>query len=127
MATHPDNMKAYGKFLSIGSLAGLSGFSPATIRFYEKQGLIEVAPRSLSGFRQYSGNEIRRLKFIRRAKQLGFTLSEIKELLGGEEPGKSWRQARRQIIHKLKEVKRKRNQLEKIMQTLMTLLKRTSQ
>ncbi len=108
---------------SIGKLAAETGFSPAAIRFYEKQGLIEAAPRNLSGFRRYSGEVIQRLRFIRRAKRLGFTLREIRELLGGKEPRMSWRQARSAILAKLKEIEKRMLQLEKARMALLKLLK----
>ena len=57
------------------------GVGVETIRFYERKGLIQEPPRRSSGYRQYEASAVRRLRFIRRAKELGFTLSEIKGLL----------------------------------------------
>ncbi len=67
--------------LTIGQLARVSDISADTIRFYEKLRLIFPAERSRSGYRLYGADGIARLVFIRRAKELGFTLSEIKQLL----------------------------------------------
>ncbi len=67
--------------MTIGQLAKASGVAIETIRFYEKQGLLEEPRRRMSGYREYDETVIPRLRFIRRAKQLGFTLGEIKELL----------------------------------------------
>lgn len=66
---------------TIGKIAKASGSSVETIRYYEREGLLPEAPRSDSGYRQYSQTAISRLRFIRRAKQLGFTLDEVRSLL----------------------------------------------
>ncbi|MFP7755875.1 heavy metal-responsive transcriptional regulator [Thermodesulfobacteriota bacterium B35] len=67
--------------LTIGKLAKRAGVSTDTIRFYERCGLIETAARSASNYRLYNEEDALRLRFIRRAKSLGFTLAEIGELL----------------------------------------------
>ncbi len=67
--------------LTIGKLAKRAGVSTDTIRFYERCGLIETAARSESNYRLYNEEDALRLRFIRRAKSLGFTLAEIGELL----------------------------------------------
>ena len=69
------------KPLTIGMVARRAGVGVETVRFYERQGLIEEPPRRLSGYREYPEEVVARLWFIRRAKELGFTLGEIKELL----------------------------------------------
>lgn len=66
--------------LTIGKVARLAGVGVETIRFYEREGLIAAPPRRESGYRQYSEETILRLVFIKRAKELGFTLKEIKDL-----------------------------------------------
>ncbi|GAC1628483.1 MAG: MerR family DNA-binding protein [Nevskia sp.] len=68
--------------LSIGRLAQQGGVGIDTIRFYEREGLLPEPPRLASGYRRYAPDALHRLRFIRRAKTLGFTLSEIAELLG---------------------------------------------
>jgi Hg(II)-responsive transcriptional regulator len=68
--------------LTIGKVARLAEVGVETIRFYERQGLIQEPPRMESGYRQYPEETVHRLRFIKRAKELGFTLREIKELLG---------------------------------------------
>lgn len=67
--------------LTIGQVAGLAEVGVETIRFYERRGLIEEPPRRASGYRQYPREAVARIRFIRRAKGLGFSLQEIKELL----------------------------------------------
>lgn len=68
--------------LTIGQVAKQSGLGVETVRFYERQGLIEEPPRRASGYRQYPPEVVDRLGFIRRAKALGFSLKEIADLLG---------------------------------------------
>jgi DNA-binding transcriptional MerR regulator len=63
--------------MSIGELARGAGVGVETVRYYERRGLIDEPPRSAAGYRQYSGDDLWRLQFIGRAKQLGFTLAEI--------------------------------------------------
>lgn len=67
--------------LSIGRVAKAAGVAIDTIRYYEREGLIPEPPRRASGYRAYSPDIVRRLRFIRSAKQLGFSLKEIGELL----------------------------------------------
>ncbi len=67
--------------LTIGRLAERTGTSAETIRYYERIGLLPRPARLPSGYRVYREDDIRRLLFIQRAKALGFTLSEIGELL----------------------------------------------
>ena len=69
------------KPLTIGEVARQAGVGIQTVRFYERQGLLEEPERRASGYRQYDLEAIAVLKFIRRAKELGFTLKEIKSLL----------------------------------------------
>ncbi len=67
--------------LTIGGLAQAAGVGVETIRFYERKGLIPEPPRTLAGYRQYAGDTVERVKFIRRAQGLGFALREVSELL----------------------------------------------
>ncbi|WP_439629414.1 MerR family transcriptional regulator [Gemmata sp.] len=69
------------KAMKIGEVARLSGTGIETIRFYEREGLLPVPQRRPSGYRQYDGSTVERLDYIRRAKELGFTLAEIRDLL----------------------------------------------
>ncbi|WP_455818446.1 Zn(2+)-responsive transcriptional regulator [Pseudomonas cerasi] len=65
----------------IGQLAKLADVTPDTIRFYEKQQMMDHEVRTEGGFRLYSDSDLQRLKFIRYGRQLGFTLEAIRELL----------------------------------------------
>ncbi len=67
--------------LTIGELAGKLQLNPKTIRYYEEVGLLPEPRRSESGYRLYSSYEIERLRLVKRAKLLGLSLSEIKEIV----------------------------------------------
>jgi len=69
------------KSMTVGQVARLAGVGVETVRFYEKNGLLEEPARRSSGYREYDKETGNRLRFIQRAKELGFTLNEIKELL----------------------------------------------
>src|SRR5690606_17633672 len=70
-----------GKPITIGVLARESGVNLETIRFYERSGLLPAPQRSASGYRHYQEVDVRRLRFIRRGRELGFSLEEIRSLL----------------------------------------------
>ncbi|VTU01460.1 family transcriptional regulator : MerR family transcriptional regulator OS=Candidatus Entotheonella sp. TSY2 GN=ETSY2_48225 PE=4 SV=1: MerR: MerR-DNA-bind [Gemmataceae bacterium] len=67
--------------ISIGKLAKEAGIGVETVRFYERKGLLDAPNRKDSGYRQYDDEAVQRLRFIRRAQQVGFTLKEIQDLL----------------------------------------------
>jgi MerR family mercuric resistance operon transcriptional regulator len=67
--------------LTIGQLATRAGVNVETIRYYERRGLIPDPPRRESGYRQYSEDTVARIRFIKRAQELGFSLKETQELL----------------------------------------------
>jgi len=67
--------------IGIGALAKRAGVGIDTVRYYEREGLLEPRERLASGYRRYSEHEVARLRFIRRAQVLGFSLNEIRELL----------------------------------------------
>lgn len=68
--------------MNIGELAKESGVNAKLIRHYESIGLIPKATRSEGGYRQYNAQDVQFLRFIRRARGLGFSMKEIKQLLG---------------------------------------------
>jgi DNA-binding transcriptional MerR regulator len=73
--------------LTIGKFAAAEGVGVETVRFYQRRGLLAVPERQGPGYREYSEADQRRLAFILRARRLGFTLSEIGDLLGPAETG----------------------------------------
>lgn len=68
--------------IGIGTLAKRAGVSIDTVRYYEKSGLLSPESRLASGYRRYGDEQVSRLRFIRRAQELGFTLKDIRDLLG---------------------------------------------
>ncbi len=104
-----------GQTLSIGQLAGAAGVRVETVRFYERQGLLPAPPRKRSGYRQYPREAVARVRFIRRAKQLGFTLREIAELLALRvDPDKTCADVRAMAREKIADVEAKLHELERI-------------
>ena len=69
------------KPMTIGRLAEQAAVGIETVRFYEREGVLAKPARSASGYRLYDAEVVARLQFVQRAKELGFTLKEIKELL----------------------------------------------
>ena len=67
--------------MTIGELAARAGVPTATVRYYEPRGLLAAAPRTPAGYRQYDAESARRLRFIKHAQALGFSLEEVAELL----------------------------------------------
>ena len=67
--------------MKIGELAGATGLTAKTIRFYEGEGLIPDPPRTNSGYRSYADSDVARLEFILKAKRIGLSLDEIKGIL----------------------------------------------
>ncbi|VAV98871.1 COG0789: Predicted transcriptional regulators [hydrothermal vent metagenome] len=101
------------KNITIGKAAGLAGVGVETIRFYERKGMIAqpLKPRS-GGFRQYSDEIVQRIRFIRQAQELGFSLREIRELLSlRADPRSDCSEVQRRANQKLAEVQGKMAQL----------------
>lgn len=71
-----------GTLLQIGDVASQTGLSVDTIRFYERERLLHTAARSTGGFRLFSKSDVDDLAFIRNAQELGFSLQEIRDLVG---------------------------------------------
>ena len=67
--------------MKIGEAADRGGVNLQTIRYYEREGLLPAPPRMASGYRLFNQDTVRRVRFIKRAQELGFTLAEIRELL----------------------------------------------
>jgi len=68
--------------LTIGQVAAAAAVNTQTIRYYERRGLLSAQRRTPSGYRQYAEDAISRLRFIKHAQELGFSLQEIQDLLG---------------------------------------------
>src|SRR5437879_3336618 len=76
------------KPLLIGQLARLAGVKPDSVRFYERSGLLPRPERTPSGYRVYQDAALKQLRFIKKAQALGFTLDEVKRILGLRGQGK---------------------------------------
>ncbi len=108
--------------LRIGTVARLAGVGVETIRFDERQGLIPEPPRRRSGYRQYPKEAVDRIRFIRRAKELGFSLKEIKELLELRlAPHTTCADIRRRTEAKIDEVEKKIRALQRMRKVLKKL------
>jgi MerR family copper efflux transcriptional regulator len=107
--------------LGIGQLAKRGGVGIDTVRYYERNGLLTPHTRLASGYRRYSELELARLRFIRRAQALGFTLKEIKELLALSAQRDVGR-VKRSAQAKLNDVKSRIAALERVQDGLATLI-----
>lgn len=100
---------------SIGVLSRYSGVNIETVRYYEKIGIMPPPPRSAGGYRQYEDSHRRRLSFIRRSRELGFSLKEIRGLLALVDD-KSYTCARIHdlTLDQLENIRRKISDLQKL-------------
>jgi DNA-binding transcriptional MerR regulator len=80
-------VSATGKSLRSGEIARLAGVSADTIRHYERLGILPKAERTLSGYRMYASDAVERVRLAQRAIQLGFSLSELAEILQTRDTG----------------------------------------
>ncbi|ORE97018.1 helix-turn-helix domain-containing protein [Aurantimonas sp. 22II-16-19i] len=92
---------------SIGRLSERTGVNIETIRYYEKVGLLPPPPRTEGGHRLYLEGHLRRLVFIRRSRELGFTLDEIRNLLGLVEGGHACGKVQNAALAHLKNIREK--------------------
>ncbi|MDK1031917.1 MAG: heavy metal-responsive transcriptional regulator, partial [Planctomycetia bacterium] len=110
------------KPLTIGKVAHHAGVGVETIRFYEREGLIEEPPRRQSGYRQYPEEAVSRIRFIRRAKELGFSLKEIKELLSlRASPRARCADVRKRAEAKINDIEQKVRTLQRMKKALVKL------
>ncbi|ABG15199.1 Zn(2+)-responsive transcriptional regulator [Yersinia pestis] len=109
--------------LKIGQLAKLADVTPDTIRYYEKQGMMDHGERTDGGYRLYTDQDLQRLRFIRYAKQLGFTLDTIAELLSIRiDPDHHTCQESKSIVDsRLSDVEGKIRELERMRDSLKRL------
>ncbi len=109
--------------LSSGKLAQQSGAAIDTIRYYERAGLLPEPQRLVSGYRVYAPDMVARLRFIRRAKHLGFTLDEIAELLAlSADRERGVRGVKDKARAKLSDVERKLAELRRVQSGLKKLI-----
>ena len=106
---------------SIGQLATRAGVNIDTVRYYERDGLLSSAGRLASGYRRYGEAELKRLRFIRRAKVLGFTLEDIRTLLSLS-GSSSIAEIKRTAEAKLADIEQRIAELKRVGQGLRTLI-----
>ncbi len=107
--------------IGIGTLAKRAGVSIDTVRYYEKSGLLAPQARLPSGYRRYGDPQVARLRFIRRAQELGFSLRDISGLLGlsGQ---RDVARIKRSAERKLAEVNKRIAALQRVQGALSTLI-----
>ena len=109
--------------LTIGKVAKASGVGIETVRFYEREGLLEQPARKLSGYRQYDAEAIARLRFIKQAQRLGFTLREIKELLALKlDPNSTRKQVKDRAVAKIADIEQRIADLKRMKKALAPLI-----
>jgi len=109
--------------MKIGELASKAEVNIDTVRYYERQGLLPAPQRLSSGYRQYAPEDVTRLRFVRRAKALGFTLHEIRDLLElSSQRGEDMAGMKAAAVQKLRDVEEKLAELTRIRNGLKTLV-----
>lgn len=112
-----------GSTLTIGRVAEAAGINVETIRFYQRLGLLDEPDKPSGGVRRYGVEFVARLRFIKRAKQLGFSLAEVQRLLVLEDP-QSCGKARSLAAEKLALVESRIADLERMRSVLTDLVAR---
>lgn len=109
--------------MKIGELAQRADVGIDTVRYYEKEGLLPKAQRLASGYRVYDQQDVRRLRFVKRAKGLGFTLPQIRELLAlSNHRDDDMATIKAAATEKLADVRAKLAELDRIREALETLV-----
>jgi len=117
----------YHSPMKIGELSKQSGVSIDTIRYYEQRGLIPAVIRTAAGYRQYASSDVVRLRFIVQAKELGFTLEEIAQLMTLRAGGSSCAEVRAVAEAKAAEIDARIQKLARMRRTLITLAEQCEQ
>ncbi len=108
--------------MRIGQLATLTGVSVQTIRFYERRGLLKKVTRLASGYRSYSEDDIKQIRFIKRSQELGYTLVEIARLLDlKHEPPHNTVQLRAIVETKLRHIEDNIRHLQQMREELLAV------
>ncbi len=113
--------------MKIGELARQARVSVDTVRFYEQRGLISPPARSDSGYRQYTDADAKRLRFIVHAKELGFTLEEIKQLLALRADGSDCAKVNKVAEEKANEIAARIEKLSSMREVLLELARQCGQ
>jgi MerR family copper efflux transcriptional regulator len=106
--------------LTIGELARRGGVNLETIRYYERRGLLPAPARLASGYRAYALDSVRRVRFIKSAQELGFSLKEIDELLALRvDPSSTCAEVREHAEAKIVDIDEKIRQLTRMRESLV--------
>lgn len=101
--------------MKIGEVAERSGCHPETVRYYERIGLLPAPPRTAGGYRDYRPADADRLRFISRGRELGFSLEEVRSLLGlAEDDGLSCQDVDRLARGHLLDIRNRLNDLQRM-------------
>jgi Cu(I)-responsive transcriptional regulator len=105
--------------MNIGEAAEVTGLPPKTIRYYEEIGLAGAAARTEAGYRQYDDAALHRLAFVARARRLGFTLDEVRQLLSlYDDRDRSAAEVKRLTLARIEDLRRKEAELAEMRHTL---------
>jgi MerR family mercuric resistance operon transcriptional regulator len=116
-------MKTGNSTLTVGALAAQTGVKIDTVRYYERNGLLPKASRTNSGYRIFTHISVERLKFIKQAQALGFTLNEVRQLLALRvTPGKTCKDVRERAEAKLADIQYKVDSLLAMKSALQQLV-----
>lgn len=111
---------------TIGRLSERTGVNIETIRYYEKIALLPKPPRSTGGHRLYGSNETARLRFIRRARELGFSLAEIRSLIGLEDARPTCAEVHALANEHISAIRSRLKDLKKLERRLVSLAQKCS-
>ena len=113
--------------MNIGEVSRRSGVSQRMIRHYEKVGLVPRAARRASGYRDYGDDDVHRLRFVRRARDLGFGIEEIRRLLAlWQDRGRSSAEVKALALERAEELRRKEREMASMRRTLEALARSCS-
>jgi len=108
--------------VNIGEAARLSGVPAKTIRYYEDVGLLPPAPRTGNGYRAYGDNDVHVLRFVQRARSLGFSVNECSQLLDlYRNPHRASAEVKALTLHRIAEIDRKMAELAGMRRALVGL------
>ncbi len=108
--------------MKTGQVAKAAGVNTETLRYYERRGLLPLPKRRPSGYREYASDAVTRIRFIKRAQELGFTLEEVRELLALQaNPDEDRAAVKAKAEHKIADLQARIQDLERMKAALMDL------
>jgi len=113
--------------MTIGELARRAGVGVETVRYYQRRGLFPEPPRQARGIREYSPEALELLRFIRRARGLGFSLREVERLVGLRKRNKDAHEVAVMLSSKAEDVEKQIREMQSVRETLVQLAERVEQ